>query len=271
LPKNRVQDVGAAGLTLVGGKDGFALGWYAYEAKDNPNVSGFRILQGKKWLPPTYVGAGGQPVQVQLLDDQPARALWIPLNESKLMYASVRPDGKLGRPEVLAKAVGSLSTSFDSHQAVAAWDYNGGVWASVLNRSHWTEPKKLGSWRTAAVTAISRRRATVSWGNWTYSLWQRGTWTRPSSLTQSDSEIVVGAGALGSGEIVLADFGDQLNALHLPAPGRRTLTEHSITSPFSSQNESWASSAKAVAFGWEADLGWNPGEDQHLYVWVYRP
>jgi hypothetical protein len=279
-PKGAVRHVEWAGLTLSSGKRSFALGWYADLTDQRnrfPNVSGFRILKGDDWQPVVRIGAEGSPVQVQLFEGEDPQALWILPGEKRLMHASVRPDGTLGKPQVLANADWSLSTAFDSNQAVAGWEYDDQAWASVWDGRRWTKPKMLGDWNddSAAVspiaTAFSRGRASVFWGaGWAYSLWEHGEWGRTRLLSQHDSGWDVSAGALDSGEIVFSALGHRFNVVHLYRSGNRT--PRSYPADQNSQYEASTSSAKAVAHAWEEVV--YRGEDYpiaHLYVWVYRP
>jgi hypothetical protein len=286
LPKKGVQDVGAAGLTLAGGKNGFALGWYEYIGVGNPNVSGFRILQGEKWLPPVVVGAEGSPVQVELFDKGQPQALWTLPIEKKLMYASLRPDGKLGKPRVLADADSFLTASSDSNQTVAAWSYKNETWASVWNGHRWASPKRLGNNASSIgdfspiTAAIVGGRSVVAWrtgdfsGGASYSLWQKGGWRKGSRsfpISGSFGPEDLEAFAFPSGEITLVGINSYtLEAIHLSPSGRTKITQISIKPRNGTNILGSASGGDAAALVWETDLGWNPGEDQHLFAWVYR-
>jgi len=269
LPGKEVREVRGVHLALSSGKRSFAIGWYA----------GFRILKGNDWQPTARVGGEGSPVQVQLFEGEDPQALWILPNEKKLMHASVRPDGTLGKPRVLANADWSLSTAFDSSQAVAGWEYDDQAWASVWDGSRWTKPKMLGDWDndSAAVspiaTAVSRGRVSVFWGaTWRYSVWQRRVWARPISLARGDYGWDVAAGALGSGEMVFSALsGSRLNVAHLYRSGKRTSRKYPAD-PGGGLYEESASSARAVAHAWENEVEQTyDGPILHLFIWVYRP
>jgi hypothetical protein len=282
LPKKGV----AAGLTLVGGKNGFALGWY--DEVGNRNVSGFRILRGNKWLPTTQVGAEGSPVQVELFDNRPSMALWILPVEQKLMYASLLPNGKLGKPRVLADANGFLATSFDSSQAIAAWDYKNETWATIWNGRGWIARKRLGKNASGyegfspIAAVISRGRAAVAWrtgyfqGGASYSFWQDGRWKVGSGATFPATG-ATGAGdldalALPSGEIALLGMSSYtLIAEHSQLNGEERRKQFSIETGGLGTPASASAGGTAVLV-WEGSVQASlDTTEQHLFAWVYRP
>ncbi len=286
-PRKEAKYVLGPGLTLSSGKRGFALGWYSSASSiehQYPNVSGFRILDGNKWLPPVHVGAEGRPVRVALLDHQPPLAVWILPLEKKLLSASLRPDGKLGKPRVLGKADSFFATSSDAKQAVAAWNYDYDTWASAWNGRRWTKPKDLGrggsdsSAFAPIATAVARGRAAVAWqtgGAGSFSLLQRDAWTKAAPFasppeTKGSGAANVGAVALSSGELVLLGIDEYLGVAHLPLRGKATNKNFSIKVG-GSQVLASAGGLRAAAFAWEADLGWESSPELHIFVWVYRP
>lgn len=289
-PSKEARYVVGAGLTLSSGKRGFALGWYSRLSSGtdrHPNVSGFRIFDGNRWLPPVRVGAEGLPVRVELLDGQPPLALWILPLEKKLLAASLLSDGKLDKPRVLAQADSFLTTSSDAREAVAAWSYNKKTWASVWSGHSWAKPKYLGDnsaygeFFAPLATVVARERAAVAWriggftGGGSYSLLRPNTWaaSSPSAFPAAHgfrAENIEAVG-LASGELALLGIDSgHLGVVHLPLSGRARTEQFSIKTG-TSQVLASASGARAVAFAWEADLGSKSSPKPHIFVWVYRP
>ncbi|MGA9761714.1 MAG: hypothetical protein WBQ14_04765 [Gaiellaceae bacterium] len=289
-PAEKIARGQADGINVSSGKRSFALGWYNTSIGSGdtnavafPNVSGFRILKGSRWLPSVHVGAEGEPIEVQFVDHGRPFALWTLPIERKLMYASLQANGTLSKPRKLSNSGGSFSASFDANQAVAGWYYNHHAWASVWNGRTWTKPKKLGQWsddsgaRSPIATTISRGRAAVVWTEgWAYALWQHGEWTRTYSMPSTNWGAIggwgVNAASLRSSDIFLAGFGGVLQIVHARPAGGRTLRHYPINEGgYIESGQASASSARAVALAWSSDIGgFGDNPNEHLFVWVYR-
>ena len=225
---------------------------------------------------------------MQFLEHRPPIALWILPSERKLVSATVGPDGKLGQEQAVGPADSFSNTSSDGDRMVAACLFDNGIWANNWNDGGgWSRPVRLGykpdtdRVTPLAVVTVGRRAAAI-WrsrtfeGGGSFSQQRGGTWTKASSIAstalygEQSTAQNFGAARLTSGEMVLLGVGsDYLEVLHIPSAGRPYWERSSIEG---GGNPAPAAGGGAAAFAWEASLGeWEPGTDQHLFVWVYRP
>lgn len=266
----------------------FVLSWSAAASGRNDDYSihssGLSILEGGRWTKPEEIGSLF-PAQIQQAGSS-ALALWIDSGNSRLLYASLALDGKLGKPRVLAPSASFVTTSSTGDGIAAAWVQRSITWASIWNGKEWSRPERLarngGDEPRSEPVAIagSVERKAVAWvrpGELTkgasYAIEERGIWRKPRSLlTGAESSAnSVSAGALASGEIVLVGAGWQqrLEITRISARGRTTASE--ISTPDGSSYGAFAASPRAVAFVWGAATGSEAHPETLLHAWVYRP
>ena len=267
----------------------FVLSWSAAASGPNDDYSirssGLSILKGNKWTTPENVGSIF-PAQIEPAG-RSALALWIQYEDSRLVYASLTPDGRLGKRQVLAPAGGFLATSSSADGVAAAWVQDNATWVSICNGHAWSPPERLarngGDWSDPVAIAESGKRSAVAWvrpgelvKGASYALAKRGVWGKPTSLAPGEESLAdsVSAGALSSGEIVIVGaawhaWQDKLEIARVPAEGRASFTE--IPTPDGTGSGVFASSPRAVAFVWEADPGPEGHSRPELHAWVYRP
>lgn len=286
LPDKEASGVESPGLKLSTGAKGFALSWYArtwVEGHAYPNVSGYRILRENRWSAPVNLGADGVPLLLELPDKGQPLVLWMQPPERRLVFASIRLDGRLGKIRTLAKGnsySAFLTTCSFGNRIAAAWVYQHNTWASIWNGRRWSRPARFGENGGAEgsiAVAITRDRAAVTWINagqngvgGSYSLESDGVWSPPTPLTPDSNAVEVGAGGLTSGELILLGSGyPDLEVAHLPSSGEASYER--FEAPVDVQRPFFAASPRAVAFAREHDSGWESKPDPHIFVWVYRP